>query len=115
MMRREWNLEYQREVIALRTMLAYPEDTTPYFQNKQVLDEVIEAYPEVWRHAVDLDRAASEARWSCRFSRRKSLLIERLPLKVFRILVRLGRMEISEEAASYEISGFYGNYRWQNI
>lgn len=110
MMRREWDVKYQREVVALRTALAYPKGTTPYLQNKQVLADAIDTYPVVWRHAVDLDHAAREMRWFYRFARPKSLLAERLPLKVFRIFVRLGRMEINEDAATREISYFYGNH-----
>jgi len=108
MNRREWNLEYQREVIALRTMLAYPEDTTPFFQNKQVLDEVIEVYPEVWRHAVDVDRAVQEGRRPYSPLRRNSSLYDRVPLRLFRIFVRIGRQEVSESKALAEIDQLFG-------
>ena len=102
-MRCDWNEEYQREVVALRTVLAYPEGTTPYLQNRQVLDDVIDAYPSVWRFAVDSERALYETTRLCNLFRREAALHERLPLRLFRVFVRLGRREISERQSFDEI------------
>ena len=105
-MRREWNVECQREAIALRTVLAYPKGTTPFLQERTVLDDVIDAYPAVWLRAVELDRVSRDAGRSSRL-RRKSLLIDRVPLRLFRIFVQLGRQDITESQASSELEKFF--------
>ncbi|MFZ9479204.1 MAG: hypothetical protein ACO29T_09885 [Steroidobacteraceae bacterium] len=99
-------MEYQREAIALRTVLAYPKGTTPFLQERTVLDDVIDAYPAVWLRAVELDRVSRDAGRSSRL-RRKSLLIDRVPLRLFRIFVQLGRQDITESQASSELEKFF--------
>jgi hypothetical protein len=105
-MRREWNIECQREAIALRTVLAYPEGTTPFLQERAVLDGVIDAYPAVWLRAVDLNRVSRDAGRSYSLCR-KSLLIDRVPLRLFRIFVLLGRQDITESQALSELEKFF--------
>jgi len=42
---REWDIDYRRYVIQLRTMLAHPEGSNPWLQSRQVLDEIVDVYP----------------------------------------------------------------------
>lgn len=37
---REWDIDYRRYVIGLRTMLGHPEGSNPWLQSRQVLDEI---------------------------------------------------------------------------
>jgi hypothetical protein len=104
MMRREWDVKYQREVVAIRTALACPTGTTPYLQNKQVMDDVINVYPAFWQLAVNLDRVSQETRRFDTPFRRDSSLNNRLPLRLFRIFVRLGRQDITGDRAIDEIN-----------
>ena len=80
-MRREWNLEYQREIIALRTVWAFPTGITPWLQDKQVLEDVIDGYPAVWQFAINLDHATRQARGRFSLLRRSSPLVKRLPVQ----------------------------------
>ena len=96
---RKWDTEYHRYVIQLRTMIAHPEGSIPLFKIPQVLDEVVEAYPDLWSFATALDQSSRRlAPWIPRPSR-SQIYKNRCPLKVYRLFVRVGRQEIDELAA----------------
>jgi len=111
MMRRHWNVEYQREVVALRTALAYPEGTTPYLQERAVLDDVIGAYAQVWQHVVELDRSLQKTKTLPRLFLCRPSLTDRTPLSLYRIFIRLGRQELTEREAISEIECLFS---WLN-
>ena len=93
-----WTLESRRYVVWLRTMLAHPAGNNPWFQIPQVLDEITEVYPDVW------SPNAHSRKPGVAFNLRRTFLralnySPRCPLCVYRVLVKLGRQEITEQDA----------------
>ena len=101
---REWDIDYRRYVIGLRTMLAHPSGKKPWCQIPQVLDEIIEVYPDVWSYAEKIDQGRRRSRFSMMVSSNARPLKERCPLRLYRLLVALGRQELSEHAAKQLIA-----------
>ena len=98
MNRQPWTLEHRRYVVSLRTMLAHPAGSNPWFQIPQVLDEITEVYPDVW------SPNAHSRKPGVAFNLRRTFLralnySPRCPLCVYRVLVKLGRQEITEQDA----------------
>ena len=101
-----WTLEYRRYVVWLRTMLAHPAGSNPWFQIPQVLDEITEVYPDVW------SPNAHSKKPGVAFNLRRTFLralnySPRCPLCVYRVLVKLGRQEITEHEATVSIQSQY--------
>jgi hypothetical protein len=102
MNRQPWTLEHRRYVVALRTMLAHPAGSNPCNQIPQVLDEITEVYPDVW------SPNAHSRKPGVAFNLRRTFLralnySPRCPLRVYRVLVKLGRQEITEHEATVSI------------
>jgi len=101
---REWDIDYRRQVIQLRTTWAHPEGSNPWFQIRQVLDEVVEVYPDVWDYAEQLDWGRQRSRSALMGKLSSKPLKDRCPLRLYRVLVALGRQELSEHAAKQLIA-----------
>lgn len=101
---REWDIDYRRYVIQLRTMLAHPEGSNPWLQSRQVLDEIVEVYPGVWDYADQNDQGRRRSRFSLMAKLDCRPLKERCPIAVYRILVALGRGNLSELQATKKIA-----------
>lgn len=98
MTRQPWTLEHRRYVVALRTMLAHPAGSNPWFQIPQLLDEITEVYPDVWN--LNAHRRKSGLALTLRHTFLRALSYPaRCPLRVYRVLVKLGRQEITEPEA----------------
>lgn len=100
---REWDVDYRRYVIQLRTMLAHPEGSNPWLQSRQVLDEIVEVYPGVWDYAEQLDCARQHSRSALIRKLSSNSLKDRCPIALYRILVELGRGTLGESQAMSEI------------
>jgi len=107
--RNEFDNQFIRGVLALRTELAYPSRRRFSFVDllvdRGVLSEIIAAYPQIWICALKSDRAKNER--CSKLFKRNSPLTERMPLKVFNVLLRLARGELAEQEAIQEIQIFY--------
>lgn len=101
---REWDIDCRRYVIQLRTMLAHPEGSNPWLQSRQVLDEIVEVYPGVWDYAEQLDCVRQRSRSALMRKLISKPLKDRCPLRLYRVLVALGRQELSEQAAKHLIA-----------
>jgi len=101
---REWDIDYRRQVIQLRTMWAHPEGSNPLLQSRQVLDEIVEVYPDVWDYAEQLDWGRQRSRSALMRKLISKPLKDRCPLRLYRVLVALGRQELSEQAAKHLIA-----------
>jgi hypothetical protein len=99
---REWDIDYRRYVIQLRTMLAHPEGSNPWLQSRQVLDEIVDVYPDVWepkpqgKNVSWVSKIMGRFGYSSRVSRRCSL-------RAYGVLVALGRQEITAKDAKEKL------------
>ena len=96
MNRQPWTLEHRRYVVALRTMLAHPAGSNPWHQIPQVLGEITEVYPDVWNPNAHIRKPGVVSNL-LRTVFRTSSYSARCPLRVYRVLVKLGRQEITEQ------------------
>jgi len=97
MLRGPYTIEDARYSVELRTMLAYPYGTNAWLSNYYVLKDIVEVYPEVWS-AIP----ATMRQQSPRVFLRKHLEGDsdfRVSRKLFNLLMRVGRQEISPAVA----------------
>jgi hypothetical protein len=106
MNRQPWTLEHRRYVVALRTMLAHPAGSNPWHQIPQVLDEITEVYPDVWNPNAHIRKPGVMSNLLRTFFRTSTYSL-RCPLRVYRVLVKLGRQELTEQDAKVSIHSHY--------
>jgi len=102
-----WTLEYRRYVVSLRTMLAHPAGSNPWFQIPQVLDEITEVYPDVWEHAEKVESNNATFRSFLIRGKRSSPLKDRCPTKMYQVLIALGRGDLDSQSAKIKISAIF--------
>ena len=114
MNRQPWTLEYRRYVVALRTMLAHPAGSNPWFQIPQVLDEITEVYPGVWAHAEKVDSNNATFRSFLIRGKRSSPLKDRCPTKSYQVLIAPVRelQTIPESNPVWKSSVGFDSYPW---
>ena len=83
-------------------MLAYPYGTSAWFLNKNVLEDIKEAYPDAWRQWQIKKSMSTATRKSVRFFR-QCILQWVLSIMAFNLFLKLARREISEQDAIAQI------------
>jgi hypothetical protein len=101
----DFTQEYQRYVVELRTMLAYPHGTRAILQDELVLQEIVNVYPVAWN--CFLTFSTNTKTWPL-IPKRPSRTRVNVSTNVFNIFLNLGRREITERIAIEQLSRLLG-------